>query len=199
MAFSRKMLKALGIEEEKIEQIMDAHVEVVDALKTDRDNYKASADKLSDVQKELDALKANNGDDYKQKYEKEHKDFEDFKKAQTAKETKAAKAKAYRELLKEAGVSDKRFDSIIKLTDLDGIELDADGKIKDADKHTESIKTEWADFIVSTETKGTKTATPPANKTGSDKKWTKEEIMKIKDTTERQKAWCEMIEQERNN
>lgn len=185
MAFSRKMLKALGIEEEKIEQIMDAHVEVVDALKTDRDNYKASADKLSDVQKELDALKANNGDDYKQKYEKEHKDFEDFKKAQTAKETKAAKAKAYRELLKEAGVSDKRFDSIIKLTDLDGIELDADGKIKDADKHAETIKNEWADFIVSTETKGAKTPNPPANN-GGKTTMTRAEIMAIKDDDERQ-------------
>ena len=46
MAFTRKMLKALGIEEDKIDQIMDAHVEVVDALKADRDTYKADAEKL---------------------------------------------------------------------------------------------------------------------------------------------------------
>lgn len=185
MAFTRKMLKAMGVEEEKIDQIMDAHVEVVDALKADRDNYKEDAEKLTAVQKELDALKAKGEDGYKEKYEKEHKAFEDFKTEQAAKETKAAKSKAYRELLREAGVSDKRFDGIIKLTDLDGIELDADGKIKDADKHTESIKTEWADFIVSTSTRGAQTATPPTNN-GGKTTMTRAEIMAIKDDDERQ-------------
>lgn len=185
MAFTRKMLKAMGVEEEKIDQIMDAHVEVVDALKADRDTYKENAEKLTAVQKELDALKAKGEDGYKEKYEKEHQALEDFKKDVAAKETKAAKSKAYRELLREAGVSDKRFDSIIKLTDLDGIELDSDGKIKDADKHAETIKTEWADFIVSTETKGAKTATPPQNN-GGKTTMTRAEIMAIKDDDERQ-------------
>lgn len=185
MAFTRKYLKAMGIEEEKVDQIMDAHVEVVDALKADRDNYKEDAQKLSAVQKELDELKAKGEDGYKEKYEKEHKAFEDFKTEQTAKETKAAKSKAYRELLREAGVSDKRFDGIIKLTDLDGIELDSDGKIKDADKHAETIKTEWADFIVSTSTRGAQTATPPTNN-GGKTTMTRAEIMAIKDDDERQ-------------
>lgn len=190
MAFTRKMLKALGIEEDKIEQIMDAHTEVVDALKEQRDGYKGDADKLNAVQKELDALKANNGDDYKEKYEKEHKAFEQYKTEQTAKETKAAKAKAYRELLKTANIDEKRFDGILKLTDLDGIEMDADGKIKDADKHSENIKSEWADFIVNTKTEGTKTVNPPANN-GGKTTMSKDEIMAIKDTVARQKAMAE--------
>lgn len=192
MAFTRKMLKAMGVEEEKIDQIMDAHVEVVDALKADRDNYKEDAQKLSAVQKELDELKAKGEDGYKEKYEKEHKAFEDFKTEQAAKETKAAKSKAYRELLKEAGVSDKRFDGIIKLTDLDGIELDSDGKIKDADKHAETIKTEWADFIVSTSTRGAQTATPPTNN-GGKTTMTRAEIMAIKDDDERQAKIAENL------
>ena len=36
MAFTRKMLKAMNIEDEKIDQIIDAHSETVDALKADR-------------------------------------------------------------------------------------------------------------------------------------------------------------------
>lgn len=190
--FTRKMLKALGIEEEKIDQIMEAHVEVVDALKADRDTYKEDAQKLSAVQKELDELKAKGEDGYKEKYEKEHKAFEDFKTEQAAKETKAAKSKAYRELLREAGVSDKRFEGIIKLTDLDGIELDTDGKIKDADKHAETIKTEWADFIVSTSTRGAQTATPPTNN-GGKTTMTRAEIMAIKDDDERQAKIAENL------
>ena len=33
MALTRKMLKAMGIEEEKIDEIIDAHTETVNALK----------------------------------------------------------------------------------------------------------------------------------------------------------------------
>ena len=40
MALTRKMLKAMGIEEEKIDQIIEAHTETVDALKADRDKLK---------------------------------------------------------------------------------------------------------------------------------------------------------------
>ena len=93
MALTRKMLKAMGIEEEKIEQIIDAHAETVDALKQERDTYKEDSSKLADVQKELDDLKKDGGD-WQQKYEKEHSDFEAYKSAQTAKETKAAKQTA---------------------------------------------------------------------------------------------------------
>ena len=62
MSLTRKMLKAMGIEEEKIDQIIEAHSETVDSLKADRDSYKEDAEKLKDVQKELDGLKAK-GDD----------------------------------------------------------------------------------------------------------------------------------------
>ena len=71
MAFTRKMLKAMGIEDEKIDQIIDAHSETVDALKADRDTYKEDAAKLAAVQKELDELKAKGDDGYKAKYEAE--------------------------------------------------------------------------------------------------------------------------------
>ena len=57
MALTRKMLKAMGIEEEKIEQIIEAHAETVDTLKEQRDTLKADSDKLAEVQKELDKAK----------------------------------------------------------------------------------------------------------------------------------------------
>lgn len=168
MALTRKMLKAMGIEEEKIEQIIDAHAETVDGLKEDVNKYKADAEKLPAVQKELDDLKAAGDGGYKEKYEKEKKAFEDFKNEQTAKETKKAKEEAYRELLKAAGVSEKRIPAILKVTDLNSVELDGD-KVKDADKLTETVKTDWADFIESSNTSGANTDNPPANNTGDSK------------------------------
>ena len=192
MGFSRKMLKAMGIEEEKIDQIIDAHSETVDALKADRDAYKEDASKLAAVQKELDELKAKGDDGYKAKYEAEKAAHDALKADIAAKETKKAKTDAYRELLKGANIDEKRRATILRAEapTIDKIELDADGKIKNAEQYTESIKSDWADFVVTQSAKGTNTATPPANG-GTATTKTKEDILKIKDAGERQKAIAE--------
>ena len=192
MAFTRKMLKAMGIEDEKIEQIIDAHSETVDALKAERDAFKEDAAKLAAVQKELDELKAKGDDGYKAKYEAEKAAHDALKADIAAKETKKAKTDAYRELLKGANIDEKRIATILRAEapTIDKIELDADGKIKNAEQYTESIKSDWADFIVTQSAKGTNTATPPANGGAASTK-TKEDILKIKDAGERQKAIAE--------
>ena len=192
MAFTRKMLKAMGIEDEKIDQIIDAHSETVDALKADRDAYKEDAAKLAAVQKELDELKAKGDDGYKAKYEAEKAAHDALKADIAAKETKKAKTDAYRELLKGANIDEKRIATILRAEapTIDKIELDADGKIKNAEQYTQSIKSDWADFIVTQSAKGTNTATPPANGGAASTK-TKEDILKIKDAGERQKAIAE--------
>ena len=192
MSLTRKMLKAMNIEEEKIDQIIDAHSETVDALKADRDAYKEDAAKLAAVQKELDELKAKGDDGYKAKYEAEKAAHDALKADIAAKETKKAKTDAYRELLKGANIDEKRIATILRAEapTIDKIELDADGKIKNAEQYTQSIKSDWADFIVTQSAKGTNTATPPANGGAASTK-TKEDIMKIKDAGERQKAIAE--------
>ena len=193
MALTRKFLSALGIEEAKIDEIISAHADTVNALKEQRDGYKADADKLTKVQKELDDLKASQSgeDPYKEKYEKKVKEFDDYKKGVEAKELKRSKSTAYKQVLKELNAS--HVDSILKASqsELEKIELDENGKIKDVDKLKESIKKEWADFIVAEGQKGANTATPPANE-GS--KLSKDDIMKIKDPTARQKAMYENSE-----
>ena len=192
MGFSRKMLKAMNIEEDKIEQIIDAHSETVDALKAERDGYKEDAAKLAAVQKELDELKAKGDDGYKAKYEAEKAAHDALKADIAAKETKKAKTDAYRELLKGANIDEKRIATILRAEapTIDKIELDADGKIKNAEQYTESIKSDWADFIVTQSAKGANTATPPANGGAATTK-TKEDILKIRDAGERQKAIAE--------
>ena len=173
MAFTRKFLKALDIADEKIDQIIDAHTEVTDALKADRDKYKEDATKLPQVQKELDEAKqqveAAAKDGYKEKYEKEKKDFDEYKKGIEAEKTKATKTEALKALLKKAGVSEKRVDAVVKVTALDDIELDDKGEVKDADERIKGIQEEWSDFIVKKETKGEPTETPPTGGAGGGK------------------------------
>ena len=191
MAFTRKFLSALGIEADKVDEIINAHTEVTDALKQERDQYKADAEKLPGIQKELDDLKATTDgkNAWKVKYDALKEDFDQYKNDVEAKAAKATKEEAYKKLLEETGVSPKRIAAILKVSDLDSIELDDSGAIKDADKVQESIKEEWADFIQTTSTKGANTATPPSN-TGKATK-TKEEIFAISDPSERQRAIAE--------
>lgn len=189
MALTRRALKAMGIDEEKIDEIISMHSETVDGLKADVAKYKADAEALPEVQKQLEKaqadLEAGKKDSWKVKYEAIKEEFDGYKTEQTKKESHAAKEKAYRALLQEAGISEKRLESVLKVSDVDGVELDDKGAIKGADKLTENIKSEWADFITTTETRGANTSTPPANGGVTP---TKEQIMGIKNTAERQRA-----------
>lgn len=170
---------------EEIENaLMALHHSVLDPLLDDLQKAKETADKLPDVQKKLDDLKQStkDGEDWHQRYT-------DLVAENTKKSERAAKETAYRNLLKSAGIAEKRLDSVLKVSDLDSITLDEKGGIKDADKLKETLKTEWADFVTTTETHGADTPNPPK---GTGKRYKdKKEILDIKDTAERQRAIAE--------
>ena len=195
MALTRKFLNALGIEEAKIEQIIEAHTETVDALKEERDRYKADADKLPDVTKERNDYKAiadkADKDPYKVKYDALKEEYDNYKSDQQKREKAAKVNDAVRAVLKEIGVADKRIDAVMRVTDTGELELDENGKIVTEKELKKQLKDEWADFIVTRREQGANVANPPENNGGGAK--TKDEIMKIKDTTERQKAWADFL------
>ena len=166
MALTRKMLSAMDIPAEKIDEIISAHTETVNALKEERDSYKENAEllpsvkkELTEAQKELESLHKEN---WKEKYEKEHHDFESYKSDVASKELRAQKETAYKQALADAGVPEKRHSAILKVTDLDAVEINQDGTLKDAKKVKESIKSEWADFITKESEKGADVPDPPA-------------------------------------
>ena len=196
LALTRKMLKAMGIEEEKIEQIIEAHTETVEGLKEKAEENAEAAKKLPGVLKELEDAKKNleegNKDSYKVKYEAIKEEFEGFKKELKSKEVHGAKEKAIRKLLKDIGISEKRIDAVVKVIDVDGVELDENETIKNEKELSEELKKEWEDFIVTTEQKGANPANPPANN-GATTSLTKQEIMAIKNPVERQQKIAENI------
>lgn len=178
MALTRKMLSAMGIEEEKIDQIVEEHSKTVNEIKEAKENletelqqYKAKTDKLKEVQDELKKVKSElsaiDVDGLNKRYEDLKSEYDEYKSGVEAKASHNQKVEAYRSLLLEIGVSEKRIQSIVKVSDVDSIEIGEDGKIKDLDKLTESVKSEWADFIQSSRTKGADTATPPDNTGGN--------------------------------
>lgn len=199
MALSRKQLAAMGIEAEKIDQIIEAHAETVSALKDEAEKYKENASKYADVQKELDQLKkSTEGKDY----DKLKAEYEKYKADVEAEHTKAAKEKAYRDALKDANLSDKGVEKALKYAEWDKIELDDDGKLKDAKAHVKAVREEWAEYIVKQGTKGAETSTPPAGGGGGGS-LTRADIYKtdangrfVMDASERQKALQKIIAEE---
>lgn len=190
MSLTHKALSAMGIEPEKIEQILEMHRETLDSIKADKDKavkdaeeLKAQAERVTDLEKQVSKLK-----EVSEKYTSLKDEYDKYKTDIKAKETKAAKTKAYRDMLKEIGVSEKYFDDVIRIADIDSIELDEQGAIKDVEGLKATAKDKWKPYIFTEATKGASTPTPPSN-TGGGK--TKEDIMKIKDSAERQKAIAE--------
>lgn len=190
MALSRKFLAALGIEAEKIDEIINAHGETVEALKEERDSFKDKAEKYDKAQKDLDEANRkiedlSKEDTYKLKYDALKEDFDTYKKnAETDKENRN-KTAAYKSLLKEIGISEKRIDAVAKLAELDKIKLDKDGNIEGVEELKSSLSKEWADFVVTPGKEGAGTSTPPGS---SGSTMTKDQIVAIKDPGERRAA-----------
>lgn len=148
---------------EEIEnQIMALHLGVVDSLKDDISKYKTDAEKLPSVQAELDKLKdpTKDGGDAA----KIQKAFDDYKAEVAAKEAKAAKEAVLRELAKDAGLSEAGIAKAVKYAEWDKIELDKDGKAKDAKDLIKSLKEEWPEYIQTSGAKGADVSNPPASK-----------------------------------
>lgn len=181
MALTRKLLKGMGLTEEQVDTIIESHTETVNGLKEqittieeERDSFKADAEKLPKVQKKYDDLKAtvDAGSGEENPFEKQYNDlkaeYDKYKEDIETEKTTAAKKEAYRKLLIEAKIPEKRFDAILKVTNIEDIKLDKDGNIKDADDITKNIKEEWSDFIQQESTKGANTPTPPTGDAGGD-------------------------------
>lgn len=165
MALTRKFLKAMGLTDEQVDSIIENHTETVDGLNADITKYKQEAE---DAQQELSDLKAEGDGGYKKKYEDEHTAFENYKTAQSKKESRQAKEAAYRELLKNAGMSEKYINHVVKVTDIDALEMDGE-KLKDEATHTESVKKDWSEFITVQSDNGANTGNPPANNNNGNK------------------------------
>ena len=167
MALTRRALKAMGIDEEKIDEIIAMHTETVEGLKADIAKYKEDAEKLPTVQKELDALKAAGDGGLQERFDALKREYDEFKGQVTAKETKAAKEKAVRAYYESKGITGKSLDIAIRGSgaEIDALELE-DGKIKDVKALDELISGTFAGLVSTTETRGANTSNPPANNSG---------------------------------
>ena len=194
MALTRKFLSALGIESDKQDEIIAAHTETTDSLKEQLKVAQEAAAKLPKVEEQLNSYKEaakNSGD-----YEALKKQFDDFKAEVAEREVKEQKKGILSKIARDAGLSEAGIAKVLKYTDYSAIELDEKGEPKDGKALLKSIKEEWPEYIQTTSTEGVKTPNPPQNNGGKAVK-TKDEILAIADTAERQAAWREYLDAQR--
>ena len=171
MSFSRSFLKSIGLNEEQISAALEEHTTVtkymqgqIDQYKAEAEQHKADAEKLPQVQKELDELKARK--DYKPDYDKAVKDLEDYK-AQVKQEQELSKVKAaYRKLLKDEQISDNWAEDIMNFTQFDGMKLGEDGALQDVDALKKTIGEKYGKYKVTGRDRGEDVPHPPAGGAG---------------------------------
>lgn len=153
MSFTRKFLASLGLENDKIDAIIEAHTEVTDALKADITKYKAEADKIPALEKQVEEAKQDkaNADKYKADYEAEKAAHDKLKSDNAAQAETAKKTAALKKLLKDSGYHEKGIDLVAEHTNLSSFELDENGTFKDAEKITAGIEEKWGIFKGKTE------------------------------------------------
>ena len=201
MSLTRKALKAMGLTDEQIDSVIEMHTDTVSGLK---DKLEAAENNSKDVEKltaevekyKNELEKANKAitesEKYKEQYENTKSEYEKYKGEIAAKETKTAKEKAVREYFKSKGINDDNMSIAMRgsRSEIDAMELDEKGRIKDTKVFDELIKGDYAKLISHTEVKGVQTQVLPPNATNK-KVMTWEDIDKIKDVKERQQAMYE--------
>ena len=182
MAFDNKSIRPILENEElsikdKVNQLQTLHHEIVNGLMDEKDEAIQRAEK---AEKAAESAKAEK--------EAAEKSLTDYKAQQTQKDTHAAKEAKFRELLKSAGVLDKYADRVVRLSgeDIDKLELDEKGEVKDTKKHADSLKADWSDFVATTTTTGAKVDTPPTSYAGTSpedfKKMSLDDRIKLKNS-----------------
>ena len=188
MALTNALLKSMGIEGDQRDQIMAEHQATLQSIKDERDELRDTAARVPALEKEVEDLKKElPTEDWEAKYNAEHDKFEAFKAKSEKEAADKEKSDLYRNLLLEQGVDPKRVNSIMRVTDLGEVSV-KDGQLEDSEALAESIKSEWGDFVTKTITKGASVDDPPG---GGGTGKTRDEIMAITDTAERQQAIAE--------
>ncbi len=197
----KEILSKAGVSAENmdtaIEEIITGHNATVDALKDDIADLKANSQNYTDMKTKFDAqtqeltnvkTQLAEMENYKGKYETVKADYDKYKSDVDGKEKKAQSDTVLRKALINRGYSEKGADMVVKHGNYK-FEVDKDNNIKDADKLFDGVDNEWGMLKGTTHVEGAKTATPPQNTGG--KSITREEIMNIKNTAERQRAIAE--------
>lgn len=191
MALTRRFLKEVLADREDaaelIDQIIDAHLETVTTIKAELNRLQEehggkTADELRDeyerITAQLEQLKAEEVDEdgtpWKTRYEEEKARYDAFKEKAEAQAAYEEKAKVFRSMLIQEGVTD-HVDLLVRANSdiINSMEMQ-DGRVRNHESVSAAIRSECRDFIGKGKPMQTRPAAP-----------TRESIMNIADRAER--------------
>ena len=178
MALTRKLLKGMGLTDEQVDTIIEAHTDTVDGLKEQVKAYKADAEKLPNVQKELDDLKAAGDGGWEEKAKDFEKKYNDLVAENKNKETKAAKESAAKAFFESKGITGNSLEIAMRGSSAEIAALDLDGeKIKDSSALDALVNGTFKALVSTTTTKGANIPNPPV--TTPNKAYSADDIRKM--------------------
>lgn len=191
MALTRSFLKSMNLTDEQVTAIIEAHAESIEGLTKKRDEYKAKADQADELTRQLSEANeelAKSGDAAKIQQE-----FDDYKAGIEAEKTAAQNRSVMDVFLRDqVGIQRESARRLI----LDALDLNKypqeNGQIRNAETVASELKTQYADFVSTTEEKGAPPVNPPGG--GGGGKMTREEIEKMTDSEARRAAIRDNIE-----
>lgn len=187
MALKREFLKAMGLDDEKISAIINAHAETVDGLKAKITDLETAIDPLKEVAKERDSLKEQlekAGDSTKVQAE-----FDAFRQQVENEKREAAESADVLAICKDAGITrDSFLRAVGREFDRSKIQRGEDGAISNRDALVEYVRKDFADFGSTTVEHGAPPVTPPS---GGNKTYTRAEIQAMS-PDEINKNWAEV-------
>ena len=178
MSLTRKLLKGMGLTDEQVDTIIEAHTDTVDGLKEQVKTYKADAEKLPNVQKELDELKAAGDVGWEEKAKDFEKKYNDLVAENKNKETKAAKESAAKAFFESKGITGNSLEIAMRGSSAEIAALDLDGeKIKDSSALDALVNGTFKALVSTTTTKGANIPNPPV--TTPNKAYSADDIRKM--------------------
>ena len=178
MSLTRKLLNGMGLTDEQVDTIIEAHTDTVDGLKEQVKTYKADAEKLPNVQKELDDLKAAGDGGWEEKAKDFEKKYNDLVAENKNKETKAAKESAAKAFFESKAITGNSLEIAMRGSSAEIAALDLDGeKIKDSSALDALVNGTFKALVSTTTTKGANIPNPPV--TTTNKAYSADDIRKM--------------------
>lgn len=162
MALTRSYLKSMGLTDEQVNAIIENHTDVTEALKKERDDYKAKAGTIEAITKERDKLKGDlekaqkaSGDAAKVQAE-----YDAYKQQVETDKANAGKKALVRKALENAGANPSALDLLLNTVELEKVELNGEA-LKDTEAVLKPVKEAHSGLFGTVKETGTPPITPP--------------------------------------
>lgn len=162
MPMTRRQLKAMGLPQETIEQLIALHMETVDSLRQERDANQEALQERDALREERNALqeRVTALEGAEQARKEAEQAFEDYRAREQEETLRQAREEAATQVLRDRGVHEQAVPLLLKEVPLEQAQL-KDGALTNADELLKEVCEKYSAFFPTTERLGIPALNPP--------------------------------------